>query len=521
MIFSNGHTFAILTAVLLALCAALWRRGAEPKVAGTHWRGRCLRSAREAEALLASHRSTSDPGLPVGQHHLPSTAAYSHFAFAGATGSGKTMLQRVLMQSVLPLIGKGFGHRALIYDAKQDMLSLLAGIGLRAPVRTLHPLDTRSVSWDLAADIRTPAASLQMAAILIPDVKTDNNPFFANAARHLLAGALNVLTEQAGCHWTFRQVLLVMRDPLKLRELLNRSEHTRFLLQYFEHPGTFQNILSTLLTYLASFEVIAAAWDRTGESLSLEQWMKEESILVLGSDESNRAALEAMNRLIFRRISELVLSQPELPAPDVRSPRTWFFFDEVREAGKLESLSRLLTKGRSKGAAVVLGFQDIAGLQDVYGREVANELVGQCATTVILRLNSPETAAWASRLLGSREVLESRRAQSRSYRSILQTLSGTGASISHGLATRPLVLESEITGLPPTSFETGLTAFAVTPWTGAFESHLSGEWLRHHLRPPESRVPNFVPRPTIHQYLRPWGPDDERILGGKEPGATA
>ncbi|MCI0534447.1 MAG: type IV secretion system DNA-binding domain-containing protein [Verrucomicrobiales bacterium] len=520
MSFSARVLLALLTIVVLAMAAGLWSRWAGRKVASSHWRGRRLRSPGEAAAALQRRRTSSDPGLQVGQYRLPSDSAYSHLAYVGATGSGKTLLQRLLMQSVLPLIGRGYGHRALVYDAKQDVLSVLAGMRLHCPIRTLNPLDARAVGWDMAADIRSPAAALQVAAILIPDAKTDNNPFFANAARHLLGGALNALIQHAGPVWTFRQVLHILRDPSKLRLLLHRCDHTRFLLQYFEHPGTFQNILSTVLTHLAPFEVIAAAWDRAEELISLKNWTQEESILVLGNDEANRAALEAMNRLIFRRISELVLSGDELVPAEPLAPRTWFFLDEVREAGKLESLSRLLTKGRSKGVAVVLGFQDVAGLQDVYGKEVANELVGQCSSTIILRLNSSETAAWASRLLGTREVLESRRGQTRNYQAALRSLTGTGDSVSHGVAARSLVLDSEIMDLPETSFETGLTGYVVTPWTGAFQEHLDGGWLKEHLLAPAAAVPNFVPCPDDRQYLRPWSAEDGRLLGMTEAEVT-
>jgi len=76
------------------------------------------------------------------------------------------------------------------------------------------------------------------------------------------------------------------------------------------------------------------------------------SILVLGNDEDNRAAIDTINQLIFKRLSELMLAQPEVNPGDSKS--TWFLLDEVRQAGKLEGLSALMTKGRSKGAAVLL-----------------------------------------------------------------------------------------------------------------------------------------------------------------------
>jgi len=498
-----GEFFVLLIAVTLALVVVAFRHR-RTNVATAHLRGRNLRTAREAQALLDQNLSARDPGLQLGNLRVPSESAYSHLALVGATGSGKTLLQRLLMQSVLPRIGQGFGHRALIYDAKQDVLSVLAGMRLSCPIRTLNPLDARAVAWDMAADITCPASAFQVASLLVPETKGDSNPFFASAARHLLYGALVAFIQKPEKRWTFRELLLTVRDTGRLKLLLEHCEAARHLLQYFEHTSTAQNILSTLLTHLAPFEVVAATWDRAQESLSLTRWIAEESILVLGNDEANRTAVEAMNRLIFRRLSEIILSQQELSRFEANSRRTWMFLDEVREAGRLEGLSRLLTKGRSKGAAVVLGFQDIAGLHDVYGKEVAEELVGQCSIKAILRLNSPETAAWASRLIGSREVIESRRGQSRDCRSSLPTLGHTGESLSHGIATRRVVLDSEFFDLPVTSPQTGLTGFFITPLTGPFKEHLPASWLNEHLLPPNPDISNFIPRPIEHQYLRPW-----------------
>ena len=76
------------------------------------------------------------------------------------------------------------------------------------------------------------------------------------------------------------------------------------------------------------------------------------------------------------------------------------FLDEFREAGKLEGLRRLLNKGRSKGACVVLGCQDVEGVRAEYGREEANEILAQCTHTVVLNVGSPETAQWATGIFG-------------------------------------------------------------------------------------------------------------------------
>ncbi len=503
---------------MLSVCAAcvagvraLTRK--RSPVSTTHLRGRTFRSSSDVAVSLATSIEPGHPSLQLGRLKLPARLANGHIAFVGATGSGKTILQRLLMQSVLPRIGTGANTRALVYDAKQDALSVLAGLNLTCPVHIMNPLDSRSVAWDMAKDITSPAAALQAATLLIPDSKNDSSPFFAQAARHLLTGVLISFIQTAGGEWTLRQVLLVLRDPKFLRSVLERTEATRHLLQYFEHPGTFQNIISTILTHTAPFEIIAAAWDRAGGKLSLRDWLTEESILLLGNDEENRAAIDTINRLLFQRLSELLLSQQE---NDLKNPRVhWLFLDEVREAGRLDGLSRVLTKGRSKGVAVVLGFQDVNGLRHLYGREVADELLGQCNTKIILRLNSPETAEWASKSHGKREVVERSlgRSQNRNFRGLgLNSGGSSGSSESNGIAERAVVLDSEFLDLPETTKETGLSAYFLSPLTGAFRDNIPGAWIDGALMPVDPDVPNVISRPEIQQYLRPWDESDEATI---------
>src|SRR5262249_31337622 len=157
-----------------------------------------------------------------------------------------------------------------------------------------------------------------------------------------------------------------------------------------------------------------------------------------------------INRLLFRRLAELALGQSEIDERSPRPRRTWFFLDEVREARKLDLLGRILTKGRSKGVGVCLWLQDIQSMREVYGKEIADELLGQCNTKVILRINSPETAAWAVKLCGNREVLETRHGESTNRRHSLNIEESSGQSVSHAITQAPLFLDSEILGLPET-----------------------------------------------------------------------
>src|SRR5690606_26570621 len=108
--------------------------------------------------------------------------------------------------------------------------------------------------------------------------------------------------------------------------------------------------------------------------------------------ERMRSILDTVNQLFVSLAAQHVLTQSE---SDNR--RTWFFFDEFSEAGKLRGLESIILRGRSKGCCVVLGFQDISHVHAVYDKELGNTIVGQCGNKAFLRIESPETAEWASK----------------------------------------------------------------------------------------------------------------------------
>lgn len=113
---------------------------------------------------------------------IPYQDASNHFIAIGTTGSGKTTIARLLMQSAF----KGFGSeqcRALVYDAKQDMLPILSALLPEASIATLNPFDDRGVSWDLCKDLNEPIRLLDFISTIFPE-QSDANPFFRLATVH-------------------------------------------------------------------------------------------------------------------------------------------------------------------------------------------------------------------------------------------------------------------------------------------------------------------------------------------------
>src|SRR5690606_12234986 len=110
-------TFVLLVGVLCHLLITLKRR---------------LRRQRfERGRQLGKQRRSAAPGngLRWGPFVLPESTATQHFLAAGTTGSGKSLVQKLLMRGMLPKITAGTDTRALILDAKNDISAFLKHVG--------------------------------------------------------------------------------------------------------------------------------------------------------------------------------------------------------------------------------------------------------------------------------------------------------------------------------------------------------------------------------------------------------
>lgn len=476
------------TAALIFAAIAWWFSFNQPipNVVNKLVRGRAqpvdLAASKASEFVLEK----GDPGITWGGLRIPSKFATSHFMVVGTTGSGKTVTIQLLMREVLKEIGTGADHRALIYDAKQDIASQIPSMGIPGKVFTLNPFDERCLAWDIAKDITEPTAALQAAVTLIPSDKNASQPFFVDSAQLLLYGVMLSFI-RSNADWRFSDLIKSMYTVDRLKRILEQCPETQHIVDRFYHNReTLDEVMSTVATKLTPYEAVAAMWDKAqdaGRKISLTDWVQNRGsnncVLILGNNERARAAIDRINQVIFKRVSELLL---DLPEDRAGLRRNWMFLDEIGDAGKLEGLTSLLTKGRSKGVCVVLGFQDFDSIKEVYGENMAGVITSQCNCKSILRLESPKTAEWASKLFGDYEAIETRRSEQRGT----STPTGFGTSQgskSHSITEtehyikRQSVMESQFFTIPVTSQESGLTGYYLVPGIGAYRHTYPGNWL--------------------------------------------
>ncbi|MEZ6099923.1 MAG: type IV secretion system DNA-binding domain-containing protein [Pirellulaceae bacterium] len=278
------------------------------------------------------------------------------------------------------------------------------------------------------------------------------------------------------------------------------------LAGFFKEERTAYQVFTTITSRLSYFRQVAALWQRTERRLSLREWLASDSILLLGANATVKTALNAVNEQLFRVIVEEIDVQT-----DSESRRTWVWIDEARLSGPLlkgEHLSLLALKGRSRGAVLVLSFQDIEGFRDACGSpRLANEIIAQCSHKALLRMESDESASWASKLLGSYETIEY-------FRSDNQSLLKGHHSLSEQRVTKEAVLASEFFLIEPANPRAGVTGFFLSPGVTPYRGTIKGCEVARVVVPTRIREQfQFQGKEECEQWLKAWSEGDRERLG--------
>jgi hypothetical protein len=119
----------------------------------------------------------------------------------------------------------------------------------------------------------------------------------------------------------------------------------------------------------------------------------------------------------------------------------WFVLDELASLNKLPQLHTAVTENRKYGNPVVLGFQGRSQLEKRYGQD-AEAMLSQPATKIFFKTSEPRAAKWISETLGEIEI-------ERLKESRTPGLLRSKKNFAMEIATKPLVMASEIAGLEP------------------------------------------------------------------------
>jgi hypothetical protein len=344
----------------------------------------------------------------------------SHIMLMGDTGSGKSSAIRQILRQV-----QQRGESAIVYDPAIDFVG-----EFYSPVRgdlILNPLDARCPYWALGDELERPETAAAIAAAFLPD-KEYEKAFFTDAPRRILAHLLKRKPQP-------RDILKWMADPSQM-EFMVKGTPLAALIDPAA-PAQRAGVLSSLNMVADSLELLPE-WEHTRPTFSTAEWYTERRRWVfLTSSPAYREKILPLHSVWL----DLFILRMMGYCEDRAAKPVWFVIDELASLNKLPQLHTALTENRKYGNPVVVGFQGRSQMEKRYGQD-AEAMLSQPATKVFFKTSEPRAAKWISEAIGEIEV--ERLKESRSM-----GLLRSKKSFALEIATKPLVMASEISGLEP------------------------------------------------------------------------
>jgi type IV secretory pathway TraG/TraD family ATPase VirD4 len=420
-------TFGLLAALVFPLSYGLafyLLRAKKAKLEkGEHIRGMRLIPEKE----LAKKAAKQEGRLPFGSVYLPVRYEAEHVMIAGKTQVGKTV---ALMQQLEEI--REAGLPAVIYDFKGEYVQKFYTPGIDY---IANPLDERGLKWNIFDDIDTIPDISAVTGSLIPPGAGEEH-FWCKAAQDVLRGVIAGLYQRGDRtnEDLWRALSSHTRD---VAEICDSIEQGAAGLKYIEDVSGKQAAIvgAVLMSYVSWLEFAC-----NGCGFCIKDWINNHRgsfIFITGRPEVENTLRPYLSLFID------LLGKRLLSSPDDRERRVYFLLDEFGNLQRLPTITRLLTAGGSKGASMILGFQDFAAIAKTYGSNDAATIMNSCGTSLVLKLADEATAKLFSGRFGETqdwEITETR--------SIGQGKSRDSVSYSRVKRTDRLILPSEIQGLP-------------------------------------------------------------------------
>ena len=312
---------------------------------------------------------------------IPGEDETSHFFILGQSGTGKT----VLIDQILADL-KLRDKKMIIHDNKMDFTAKFYN-----PTKDyiFNPLDERSLEWNIFNDIDSIIDIESIANSLIPAPIGNVDPFWNNSARTILIKILKYLKEN---NLTSNNNIVGMLSLTReeMIQTLNCSTVTKLL----EAEKQAASILSTLDQFTRSLQYL-----RDGD-FSIKKWINSplnNAIFI-----TNRKDIKEMIAPLLTLFIDFT-SKQLLSLDDNLNRRVYFILEELGMLNKLSSVVDLVTNGRSKGASIFITVQDLARLEEIYGREF-NTIFASCATKIFFRIGDNFTVQYIKNYAGQVEI---------------------------------------------------------------------------------------------------------------------
>ena len=362
-----------------------------------------------AAAIARRQRQQRKPNqvaLKVGNIDVPH--AQQSLIVAGSPDSGKTY--SIIDPGIRSAIAQGLP--ILVYDFKGSQLEAHTAwaaaqgyqVGVFAPgqpyTNTCNPLD-------FLIDAGDSLMATQLAQVLQRNTQRDSgyreNDFFAAAGTNLVeAVMLLAKTTNYPDLLMAGQLLNLTNLPARIRLAAKEGRIPAWTMESFSQllasesaEKQIAGIVATAQRVFKCFtakELISSFCGTTTIPLDLQK----KQILFLQADIQKRDAVSPLLAAVLHLIVTRNFSRPR-QAPLVIA------LDELPTL-YLPDLPKWINEFRSYGFVGLLGYQNFAQLQHIYGRELSRAIFAACGTKVFFNPKDRETASEFSGYLGEKEV---------------------------------------------------------------------------------------------------------------------
>ena len=351
-----------------------------------------------------------------------------HFCIIGRSGTGKTSLINPLVSQI-----RARGDRMIVHDYKQDFFNNFYDSTMDYVFNPANP--EICLKWNIFNDIRSHADIVSVVTSLIPAPSEKEDKFWNNSARDIMTACLIYLMDAKKT--TNRAIYeLVNSSNEQIQEQLLSCPDTLKYAHVFEKSNakTLNSVMSVLRTYVRCFDFLK---DIDG-SFSVKKWAKDgvETIFV-SNNESVKDAIAPALTLFIDLISKSLLMQED------NEERTIFMLDEFGRLNKMSSVVDLLTNGRSKAVSVYVVAQELAQIDEKYGKNGRKTIVNNCSNQVFFSVNDAESAKEVAEQIGEEET----QSEDESIHHRTEGDDMDGLNIRKHKQTKQVVLASEVQSL--------------------------------------------------------------------------
>lgn len=327
------------------------------------------------------------PGVPY-----PGDMWTRHVLVVGGVGSGKSTAIKPLIQKIVDA-----GEQMLLFDPKSEFT-----MGFAKP-RILAPWDARSLSWDIAKDMRNPLDMRRFAASMI---KESQDPMWSNASRQLLVGLMIYLKRTRGADWGWQELSDLIALPQDGLLSIMKRFHPEAIRAVEKASVTTAGILINLASFCSTIFDLAGAWGEKPKEkrISFVEWTQGKSPfkqVILQGHGAYADLTKSYVEAVIGVVSAMVNSVEMIDDP---KRKIWIVADEFGAMGKVPGIRPLFEVGRSRGVRCVVACQDFAQLEEIYGQPMVKALVGMCGTLLVGQVMQGETAESLCKAFGAREV---------------------------------------------------------------------------------------------------------------------